>query len=261
MIEDAQRQHILGRLRQVETDRSVRILFAAESGSRAWGFASPDSDWDVRFIYAHSREWYLRINEGRDVIERPLDERLVDMSGWDLRKAMRLLLKSNSTLYEWFASPIVYRDDGVFAPAAKSLFERHANPKTLAYHYASLVRSSCGRINGTDTVRLKRYFYVVRPLLALLWVTSKGTPPPMKLSDLLSGCEIEVGVRRAIEHLVDLKQATPELGVGPRIETLDRWIAAHLSHLDGSLRQLSDHDQKPTRAEADTLFLRLIDGS
>ena len=104
MIDAAIRDHIVSWLGQVEREEGVRILFAAESGSRAWGFASPDSDYDVRFIYAHPRDWYTTLTEARDVIERPLDDKLVDLGGWDVRKALRLHLKSNPVLHEWFAS-------------------------------------------------------------------------------------------------------------------------------------------------------------
>jgi uncharacterized protein len=259
MIDDAQRDHILARLRAAEAEEGVRILYAAESGSRAWGFASPDSDYDVRFIYVRPLAWYLRLSEGRDVIERPLDERLVDLVGWDARKALQLLLKSNPALYEWLSSPIVYIDDGAFRPSATGLFERHASAKTLAHHYASIVGSHWNRnIGGRETVRLKRYFYVIRPLLALQWVIEQGMPPPMSLGGLLAGSAVPGEVRRAIEDLVELKRATPELGDGPRIGVLDRWIEAQMALLDPARHRLKGHDQTVTRAEADSLFRALV---
>ena len=115
------RAHISSVLQEAAREHGVRILVAVESGSRAWGFGSPDSDYDVRFIYAHPPEWYLRLRDERDVIERPLDAQLVDLAGWDVRKALRLLLRSNPALYEWLCSPIVYGDDGAFAPDRKSV--------------------------------------------------------------------------------------------------------------------------------------------
>src|SRR5215510_11136002 len=107
-IDEATRGAILRKLDQVERAHGVRILYAAESGSRAWGFPSPDSDYDVRFFYAHGRDWYVSLSEQRDVIERPLDTSGVDLVGWDIRKALRLLLKSNPAFYEWLVSPVVY---------------------------------------------------------------------------------------------------------------------------------------------------------
>lgn len=259
MIDDAQRAHILARLRAAEAEEGVRILFAAESGSRAWGFASPDSDYDVRFIYVRPLAWYLRLTEGRDVIERPLDDRLVDFVGWDARKALQLLLKSNPALYEWLSSPIVYIDDGGFRPSATGLFERHASAKTLAHHYASIVGGHWNRnIGGRETVRLKRYFYVIRPLLALQWVIERGTPPPMSLGGLLAGTAVPREVQQAIEDLVEMKNATPELGDGPRIDVLDHWIEAQMVLLDPARHPLKDHDQTVTRTEADSLFRALV---
>jgi uncharacterized protein len=150
------RTHIQSVLDEAAARHGVRILYAAESGSRAWGFGSPDSDYDVRFIYAHPREWYLRLKEPRDVIERPLDDQLVDLGGWDIRKALRLLLKSNPALYEWLCSPIVYRDDGAFSPAARSLFERHASRVAVAHHYHSIARKQwASEIDGRERVKLK----------------------------------------------------------------------------------------------------------
>lgn len=126
------------RLTALEEEHDVRVLFAAESGSRAWGFPSPDSDYDVRLIYVHRREWYLSVLEGRDVIETPLDNRGLDVAGWDLRKALRLFLKSNPALYEWLVSPIVYRDAVGLAGELRDLAERVYSRRALAEHYLKI---------------------------------------------------------------------------------------------------------------------------
>lgn len=181
------RAHIARTLETESAAQGVRVLFAAESGSRAWGFGSPDSDYDVRFIYAHQPRWYLELSDRRDVIERPLDDQLVDLAGWDVRKALGLLLKSNPALYEWFVSPIVYVDDGVFAARARLLFEEHASARALAAHYWSIARGQWVReIDGRDAVKLKKYFYVIRPLLSLQAVIDRGVPPPMHIDELLA---------------------------------------------------------------------------
>lgn len=99
---------ITEKLNEIEEKENVKILHAVESGSRAWGFASPDSDYDVRFIYVRKKEDYLTLCEKSDVIEWQLDETL-DINGWDLKKALQLFHKSNATLFEWSNSPIVYR--------------------------------------------------------------------------------------------------------------------------------------------------------
>jgi uncharacterized protein len=255
MIEPAIRDHIVSWLKQVEREDGVRILYAAESGSRAWGFASPDSDYDVRFIYAHPRDWYTALIEARDVIERPLDEKLVDLGGWDVRKALRLLLKSNPTLYEWFASPVFYLDDGIFRMAAKQLFAEHASPFALASHYHSIAKGQWrSEINGKDAVKLKKYFYVIRPLLSLQWVIKNGTAPPMNLAELIRTTEIPDDVRQSIGALLEKKRNTPELGRASRIAILDSFALKQLDELRPEPHTFSERDQSTTTIAADRLF-------
>lgn len=235
------RAHVAQTLEGAARQHGVRILYAAESGSRAWGFGSPDSDYDVRFIYAHPAVWYAGLTEPRDVIERPLDDKLVDFAGWDVRKALRLLLKSNPALYEWFVSPVVYHDDGSFRDAAKSLFEAHASPRALAAHYWSIARGQWNsEIDGRDAVKLKKYFYVVRPLLSLISVAEHRRPPPMDIVDLLAAVPVPDDVGRAISDLLALKRASPELGLGPRIAAIDVWAEDAISRLRPEALDLSD---------------------
>jgi uncharacterized protein len=259
MIDDQIRNHVVNWLKQVEREEGVLILFAAESGSRAWGFASPDSDYDVRFIYTHPRNWYTSLHEARDVIERPLDEKLVDLAGWDVRKALRLLLKSNPVLYEWFCSPIVYLDDGVFQKAAGPLFAQLASPRSLAHHYFSIARSHWrNEIENRDAVKLKKYFYVVRPLFALQWVASNGTVPPMNILDLMHDTTMPADVRQTVVDLVQKKKETPELGLGPRIDVLNSWIVERLETLNPEQMTLPEHAASKTIQDADQLFRNTI---
>ena len=217
-------QRVRAVLGDVASTHGVRILYAAESGSRAWGFASPDSDYDVRFIYAHPRNWYLRLVDGRDVIERPLDEHAIDLAGWDVRKALRLAMKSNPVFYEWLVSPVVYAADDAFPAECRRLFEAHAEPRALASHYWSIARGQWHReIDGQDSVRLKKYFYVVRPLLALQWVLAHCTPPPMHFDELRAAIGMPASVENEVLRLLALKRDTPELGAGPRITAIDDW--------------------------------------
>jgi predicted nucleotidyltransferase len=129
------KQEIIKCLDQIERDEDVRIFYACESGSRAWGFESTDSDWDVRFIYVHPRDWYLTIDieEKRDVIERPINDEL-DISGWDLRKALKLLRKSNPPLLEWLSSPIVYKEAGTVAEQLRGAVAECSSPISAFHH-------------------------------------------------------------------------------------------------------------------------------
>lgn len=259
MIPDSLRTHIERTLGEEAARRGARVLYAAESGSRAWGFGSPDSDWDVRFIYAHPGDWYVSLREERDVIERPLDDRLIDLSGWDVRKALRLLLRSNPTLYEWLVSPIVYFDDGDFRMSAKALFEAHASPFALAAHYWSIAHSQWRReVDGAAEVKLKKYFYLVRPLLSLLWVAKHGTPPPMTIDALLAAAEIPAATRGEIGALLERKRAAPELGLERRLPAIDDWAADALGRFAPERLVLSDKRPRDGRLEADALFRRVI---
>ena len=258
MIAPDIREHIEARLAATAVEQAVRVLYAAESGSRAWGFGSPDSDYDVRFIYVHPRDWYVGLAEGRDVIERPLDDKLVDLAGWDIRKALRLLLKSNPTLYEWLLSPIVYTDSPLRAEL-KAMFEAHAAPRALAFHYWSIAQGQWRReIEGKTEVKLKKYFYVIRPLLSLAWIVAQATPPPMAIDDLLGEQPMPDAPRRAVDDLLMQKRDTPELGRRPRIAAIDDWAMATLERLNPEHLALSDKPRQDMRADADHLFRRII---
>lgn len=253
------RVHITATLNDVAHEHNVTILYAAESGSRAWGFASPDSDYDVRFIYAHPADWYTGLYEARDVIERPLDERDVDLAGWDVRKALRLLLKSNPPLYEWLVSPIIYIDDGRFCTSARALFERHASPHVLARAYYAIARGHRpGQGVRDGEVKLKRYFYLVRPLLSLQWVVEHGTMPPMNLQELMRDVDVPADVSLAILDLLAKKSETPELGFGPCVPIIDAWAAAELERFAPDRLSLSEHQAPNTLQEASALFRRTV---
>ncbi|MFV0297681.1 MAG: nucleotidyltransferase domain-containing protein [Hyphomicrobiaceae bacterium] len=261
MIGPETRDHIARVLRSTASEEGVRILFAAESGSRAWGFASTDSDYDVRFIYAHDEDWYLSLELGRDVIERPLDGRLVDLAGWDVRKALQLLLRSNPALYEWLCSPIVYVDDGRFRDAARPLFERNASPATLAHHYAGIARKTAARhLGDRTTVNLKRYFYIIRPLLSLQWIVERGGIPPMNIRQLLAGLVLPSSVVAEIDDLIGRKETMPEFGDGPRIAEIDRWISERMHALDPERIGLPALKNDAARMSADTLFRTTVRG-
>ncbi|MEO1542527.1 MAG: nucleotidyltransferase domain-containing protein [Pseudomonadota bacterium] len=254
--------HILIRLAEVERENNVRILFAAESGSRAWGFPSPDSDYDVRFIYAHPTNWYLSLHEQRDVIECGIDDQEIDLSGWDVRKALRLLIKSNAALYEWTRSPIIYRDDGKSRNKISRLFEQNASRHRLMMHYFEYAKSTWRRTQGdADTIKLKRYFYAIRPLLACDWAGKHGTPPPMRMQDLLADVPPPAPVTDALEVLLLLKTQTSEIGHGPRVPILDAWIAEKLENKPiADEVEGNDRSEVPTpaRADVEAFFLSAI---
>lgn len=224
-LSSAMRERVLDELARIERERNVRVLYACESGSRAWGFASTDSDYDVRFVYVEKPEWFIQVDAGRDVIERPLDDEL-DISGWELRKTLGLLRKSNPTLLEWLDSPLVYRSEPAATAPARAgggLLQ----PAGGRHHYLSMARKNFrGYLQG-DSVRFKKYFYVLRPLLAVRWIDQGRGRPPMTFADLLSTVDHRP-LLDEVDELLALKRSADEAAYGPRRPALHAFIAAEL---------------------------------
>ncbi len=253
------RRQIAGTLDRIERDQGVRILLAVESGSRAWGFPSPDSDYDVRFLYVRPLDWYLSLTRGRDVIELPIEDEL-DVNGWDIAKALTLLGKANPVLFEWLASPIRYRADDDALRALHDFAGRIGHRTAATHHYRSLAEGNLRRhIDGRDRVRLKKYFYALRPACALAWLrTRPDDRVPMALGDLLAGIPMETAVRAAIDGLLARKSRLSEMGEGARIDALDAFIAAEIA---GAAAVEPRRDRPvPPSAEADRLFRLLVLG-
>ena len=184
------RQEIRAALEGIETRHGVRILLAVESGSRAWGFASADSDFDVRFIYCHRLEWYLRVSEPRDVIEET-GPNLLDASGWELRKALKLFAKCNLALYEWINSPIVYQEVAGFRDALQQQIPSFFNPIAAVHHYLSMSRAAYDTCDSDGGITLKKLFYALRALFACRWIDRNTSQPPTEFALLMDNVASE----------------------------------------------------------------------
>lgn len=248
------RKTILNRLNEIEKKENVKILLAVESGSRAWGFASPDSDYDVRFIYVRPKEDYLRLEKARDVIELPIEGEL-DINGWDLDKTLRLLRASNPTLFEWFSSPIVYRETA-FANEFRFVMLKYFSFKRGLSHYLSMASSNYREYLKGDTVKAKKYFYVLRPVLACRWILGKGTPPPMLFSELMEA-ELDPALLPDVNRLLDLKMNAPEIKTIPRIESINHYLDSSIEEVRSRIVQLPE-DANHDWDELDRLFLSQI---
>ena len=245
-------QRVRDALAQIEAERNVRVLFACESGSRAWGFASRDSDYDVRFLYVHPRDWYLSVEDRRDVIEQPVADDL-DVSGWELRKTLRLLRKSNPPLLEWLRSPVVYRYDPAFVAQFGALVTEFYSPRRCFRHYLHMAAGNWrDYLRGHDAVSLKKYLYVFRPLLACRWIERIGSQVPMQFARLVDGVLYETVVRNALDELVARKQAGDDLAVAPPVEVLSRFIEHELARLES----LADCDEGAGDVEVLNGFFR-----
>lgn len=228
---------ILEKLKEIEKKNGIKVLLAAESGSRAWGFSSPDSDYDVRFVYLRQKEDYLRLDPLQDVIELPINEEL-DINGWDLQKALRLLYKSNPTLFEWFTSPIVYMETPLAADFRR-LMKGYFSSKKGLQHYVSMAKGNYRDFLRGETVKIKKYFYALRPLLACYWVLEEMTPPPVLFSELVAA-KLPASLKSEVDMLLDLKRNSPEIKEILAIGSVTEYIEDSLEDINARLNKLED---------------------
>ena len=226
-IAPAMRAQILDCLDRLEVDHDVKVLFACESGSRGWGFASPDSDYDVRFIYVNRLSWYLMVAPGRDVIEQPISGDL-DVNGWDLRKTLQLLRQSNPTLLEWLRSPIVYREEADTVARLRALAEDGFSAVRGYHHYVSMAKKNFREHLRGDEVRYKKYLYVLRPLLAARWIRDGRGVPPMRFAALAEATLDDRALLDEINRLLEVKMRAGEAATSPRWAGIHDFIESEL---------------------------------
>lgn len=226
-------EDILRRLKSVEIEHNVQILLAIESGSRAWGFESPNSDYDVRFIYAHPKDWYVAVDleDKRDVIEYEIVDD-IDLNGWDVRKALRLFWKSNPAFVEWIQSPIIYMEKGIFAKSARALLPSIYSCEKGIYHYRSMAKTNYRGYLKEDLVPLKKYFYVLRPLLAVKWLEKYNQAAPIEFDKVLELISDQKSLMKDVITLLDKKKSSLEKELSPSISSLNDFIESELERLE-----------------------------
>ena len=239
-------KEIQDKLAEIEEKENVTILLAVESGSRAWGFASPDSDYDVRFIYVRKQEDYLRLNQPNDVIEWQLDD-VLDINGWDLNKTLIQFHRGNATLFEWSNSPVVYKRTALW----DEIYEKvkiYFSEKAAIYHYYGTAKNTLeGYLKG-DQIRYKKYFYALRPLLACRYIEQYHKVPPVLFDELLK-MELPDELRREIDKLREIKMITEEKELNPPLSVITDFI---INEVDIQ-KQAADTLEDDRRREWDTL--------
>ncbi|KGQ69383.1 hypothetical protein A1D23_02775 [Chelonobacter oris] len=216
-------------LKKIEQEENVTILYAVESGSRAWGFPSQDSDYDVRFIYVRTQADYLSIDEPRDVLEYPIND-LLDISGWDLKKALKLGRKGNPALSEWLYSPIVYQVNMPFLSAFRQLAAAYFSPRNMIHHYLHMADGNFRGYLRSDLVKIKKYFYVLRPILACIWIEKYQKNPPILFADLLNDALLASDLKKEIDRLLVRKLAGEEFNLEPKVENINRFIEEKITY-------------------------------
>ncbi|MCH2176109.1 MAG: nucleotidyltransferase domain-containing protein [Lentisphaeria bacterium] len=197
-------------LEELESSKGIKILLACETGSRAWGFPSPDSDYDVRILYKHKLDWYISLGSPRDTIEQMLDDNEIDISGWELRKSLNLMMKSNAPLIERVQSPIIYKADEKFLPEYIKLVKNCYSRIATMHHYLSIAQKCYTEITEGKTYKLKRFFYGLRTATVCEWILVHEEIPPIEFSKVLEGIEVPQPIQNKIKDLVELKATKSE---------------------------------------------------
>ncbi len=250
------RSAIEDKLLEIEARESVKILYACESGSRAWGFPSKDSDYDVRFVYIREKDWYLSIEKKRDVIELPVDE-ILDINGWDIRKAYQLVQKTNPPIAEWADSPIVYLERLGFREELKRLIHIYFSSERLLQHYFHIAQGNFNSYLKGDLIKPKKYLYVLRAILAAKWVIAKDSIPPMEIQNLYPVIQ-DRDVLDLVESLVERKKGQNEMEKEPQDVRLIDYLSRELEILS-NLLDTFDAEQQRGSEELDKSFLNLLD--
>ncbi len=249
-------EEIKKELKRLELQHDIKILYAVESGSRAWGFASTNSDWDVRYIYIHKLDWYLKIDEKKDSQEEILPND-IDLAGWELKKALRLFRKSNPPILEWLRSPIVYLQQFSTAEKLRNLTAEFFNPKSCLHHYLHMAQGNYRDYLQRDNVRVKRYFYVLRPILACDWIKQTNTMAPMEFHKLLDSQVIGQNVKAEIQNLLRRKMGGEELNEEPKIQILNDFLEDKISYYNDYVKTLGQCNP-PDTTRLDELFKQTI---
>ena len=257
LIDNTMRVKILQRLKDIESRYDVKILLAVESGSRAWGFASKDSDYDVRFIYVHRKEWYLTLIEGRDVIEELDPDGVMDLAGWDIKKALLLMGKGNCAFAEWLNSPIVYYKDDKFLESMNSMKDEYFRKVSAVNHYYHMAMNHDKRYLEKRGCEMKRFMYYLRGLLAAKFSAIYGTYPPVVFNELVEKMVGDKPIRDEIADLVRLKQESREhntMIVSDSLVAFATELAAEIEAMFGTF----PGENPPDLKRLDEFFLNIL---
>lgn len=250
------KQRIIDELKRIEQSYGVKIVYAVESGSRAWGFPSQDSDYDVRFIYVPKKEWYFSIEQERDVIEEPIHD-LLDISGWELRKTLRLFKKSNPPLLEWLSSDIVYYEAFTTAEQLRKLRTEAFKPEASVYHYINMARRNVKDYLQGQEVKIKStstfFTYFTKQ-----WIEKHGTIPPMDFTVLMNELVAEPELKAEMETLLDRKRRGEELDLEARIDVIHQFIETEIERIMEAAKELKA-EKKDMTSELNRLLLNTVE--
>ena len=246
---------VMIKIKEIEEKENIKILHAVESGSRAWGLASPDSDYDVRFVYSRNSEFYLSLRENKDFIDWELND-VLDINGWDIRKVLQHFHKSNATIFEWSNSPVVYYTTDKWQKLYNDTAVRYFSCKAALYHYYGTANKNYHEYLKFDMVKYKKYFYVLRPLLACRWIEEKKCPPPV-LFDKLFNTVLEENMKESVANLLAKKIKMSESEKGPKVKVINNYIEEKLNYYKKLAESMED-DRNPDWDMLDDAFREII---
>lgn len=248
---------ILQKLYETEQTYNVKIPLAIESGSRGWGFASPDSDYDCRFIYVCQKDWYVSITEKKDFIEYAADE-VFDINGWDLKKAIQHIMKSNAVIFEWLSSNEIYIKNDAVTAELKALAEQYFNPIAVSYHYLSIAKNKLNEILDVEDAKLKKYFYILRPLANLCFIQEHMKMPHMEYMKTLSEISIDTRVHDEIMKLLEIKKVSNESYTMPQNEILINYFKQEIENHTENIQSIK-FEKNRDYDNIDTVFRKIIE--
>ena len=250
------KKEILEKIEEIEAKEDVRVLYAVESGSRAWGVESPDSDYDVRFIYMRPKDDYLRLDEKRDIIEWQLDD-VLDINGWDIKKTLIQFHRGNATLFEWAISPVVYKTTRIWEEIYEDC-RQYFSRKAALCHYYGTAKSTYEQYLTQEQVRYKKYIYALRPLLACKYIEENGTVPPVRFEELL-GQKLADGLYDEIMKMLAIKAQSDEKALNPRMVRIHKYIENEIAKY-AALSQATEEDRNADWTVLNRIFRKICVG-
>lgn len=247
---------IKDKLKDIEQKYGVKVLYACETGSRAWGFPSPDSDYDVRMIYMHEVDWYLSLSDKKDTIEFMSEDGELDVTGWDIKKCLKLMWKSNGALLERVQSPVIYREEKNIASVLKEYADRCFAPIATMYHYLGMAKNSFEEIDGKDEIKLKKLFYALRATLACKWILEKDSVPPIVFMTMVNELSFDQKLKDKMVALIEIKSGKNESYIHPAEKDLNGFITAELAVAKSKFEGLSG--RKEREVDLDSLFKQIV---
>lgn len=226
-------------IQRLEAERNIKILLACETGSRAWGFPSPDSDYDIRVIYMHEKDWYISLHPKRDHFNLMFEDNMLDITGWDLRKSLNLLYRSNAALLERIQSPMVYCADEKFREEITEIADDFYAPIAVMYHYLSLTKKMMDGMEEAESIKLKKLFYALRSALVCKWILTSQERPPISIFKLMDGLNLAESMRQRILNLIAIKTEMDESYMHSKEPEIIAFIQGIIIEADANANSLS----------------------